>query len=118
MISSAVKLPGSSITVGPVNMAVCVKGKAGEVRTGMDQRDEAIKIGGMGATTLVFSGSKLSIPGVDEEFLKDDLWILGEILAKMEPAENDVIIIGSAEDGLSAELAARTAALHLFKSKK
>lgn len=115
IISKTVELPRSSLTVGPVNTAVCVKGRANKVRMGLDQRDEAIKAGGMGATTLVFTDKRLFIPGVDEKFLSDDIWIFDVIQTKMEPEENDVIIIGSAKNMAFAELAAKTAALDLLR---
>jgi len=113
-ISGEIKVPKSSITVGCSNTAVLVRNAASAVKRGIEQRDAAIKIGALGATTLVFDGSKLIIPSVEEEkFMRDPIHEI--LISKLKPKNGDVIIIGSAEDDHSASLGAKTAALELLK---
>ncbi|MGI9012036.1 MAG: DUF4443 domain-containing protein [Nitrososphaeraceae archaeon] len=53
MHSKETVIPKSSITVGKFNYVVLVKNIANSIRSGIEQRDVAIKSGAMGATTLL-----------------------------------------------------------------
>jgi len=117
-ISEGIEVPGSSLTVGPFNVAILVRGAARKVRSGLEQRDAAIKVGALGATTLVFRDNRLIMPGVGEDILRDASAICDLFVSKLGPKENDVIIIGSANDRQVAEFGAKTAALELLKSKE
>ena len=114
-VSGGLKVPESPLTVGAANVAVLVKGASEKVRYGMEQRDAAIKVGAKGATTLIFKDGRLVLPGVDEEALQNVEEIYGILKSNLKPEEDDVIIIGSAGDERTAELAAKTAALKLLK---
>ncbi len=52
----------SSLTVGKFNYAVLVKNIANSIRSGIEQRDIAIKSGAIGATTLIFKDGKFLVP--------------------------------------------------------
>ena len=114
-ISPGIKVPESPLTVGSSNVAVLVKGASSFVKYGMEERDAAIKVGALGATTLIFKGNRLLLPGVNEESIKGIQQIKEYLTSKLMPSEDDVIIIGSSDDERSAELAAKTAALNLVK---
>lgn len=116
-LSEETKVPESSLTVGPSNMAVLIKKAADSVKHGLEQRDAAIKVGALGATTLIFKNNKLTMPGVSEDVFQDIQSIHNLLTAKLRPEEGDVVIIGSADDKRTAEFAAKTAALKLLKSK-
>jgi len=116
-ISREVEVPPSPLTVGTFNIAVLVRNAGSAVKYGLEQRDAAIMTGARGATTLIFSNNRLRMPGVTEDVFKDIPSIREALLSKLEPKENDVIIIGSAEDKRSAELGAKIAALELLKSR-
>ncbi len=114
-ISEGTDIPYSPITVGPFNIAVLVRDTAHRVKRGVEQRDTAIKAGALGATTLIFSNNKLTMPSNEEAF--KDLSPIDNILAsKLNPKENDVIIVGSGENKRIAEIGAKMAALKLLKS--
>ena len=113
-----VEVPESSLTVGPFNTAILVRGMAHMVRKGVEQRDAAIRVGASGATTLIFRNKRLIMPGVSEDILKDAPTIQDLLVSKLKPEENDVIILGSANDKQTAELGAKTAAFELLKSKE
>ena len=116
-ISEGIEVPNSPLTVGPFNMAVLVRDVAHRVRRGVEQRDAAIKVGALGATTLIFSRSKLTMPSSGEDVFKGISAIHEMLVSKINPKENDAIIIGSGENKKSAEIGAKMAALELLKSE-
>ena len=117
-ISEGVEVPPSSLTVGPFNMAVLVRDVARAVKRGVEQRDTAIKAGALGATTLIFSRNKLTMPSVEEEDIFKGIPSIREVLlSRLCPKENDVILIGSGENKRIAEIGAKMAAFELLKSK-
>jgi predicted transcriptional regulator len=114
-ITEGIEVPNSPLTVGPFNIAVLVRNAAHAVRTGVEQRDKAIKVGALGATTLIFSRSKLTMPSCEEDVFKGISSIYNMLVSKLNPKENDAIIIGSGENKTSAEIGAKMAALELLK---
>ncbi len=101
-----------SIALGKFNYAVLVKDIAFNIKSGIEQRDAAIKLGAVGATTLIFKNGRLLMPDTREDLLRNNPKIHSLIIKKLEPEDNDVIIIGSSENKRTAELAAKSAALH------
>jgi predicted transcriptional regulator len=116
VVSEPVDVPSTPLTVGPFNVAVRIAGMKDFIKKGLEQRDAAIKAGAKGATTLVFTGHRLTMPGTEEDVSKNDSSIFAS-LSGLSLKEGDVIIIGSAEEKIKAELAAKTAALELLKLK-
>jgi len=115
-ISSASAIPRSSLTVGGFNMAILVKDAASSVRAGLEQRDAAIRVGAQGATTLIFGRGKLTMPSVKEDIFKDAPNVREMIVSRLKPHENDLVVIGSAKNRLTAELGAIAAALETLKA--
>ncbi|MEM0365304.1 MAG: DUF4443 domain-containing protein [Candidatus Nitrosocaldus sp.] len=110
MIVAETSIPKCSLTVGESNYAVRVKGIANAIRSGVEQRDAAIKVGALGATTLVYRGSMFIMPGSNNNvYIKEQDAI--DRLNELMPEEDDVIIIGSAYNVKVAELAAKYAAI-------
>ncbi len=116
-MSEESEIPESSLTVGPHNVAVLIRNAGDSVKYGLEQRDAAIRAGGLGATTLIFRNDRLTMPGVSKDVFQNIQAIHDLLVAKLKPEENDVIVIGSADDKQIAELAAKTTALKLLKSK-
>jgi len=114
-ISDETDVPRSSLTVGPFNIAVLIKNAAHAIKGGLEQRDAAIKVGAQGATTLTYSRGRLNMPNVEEDVFRDAPAIRETLVSKLKPRENDVIIIGSANDRLAAELGALAATLETLK---
>jgi hypothetical protein len=105
-------IPKSSITVGKFNYVVLVKNIAHSIRSGIEQRDIAIKSGAMGATTLIFKDGKFLISGTNFNALVDELYVQKMLIENLHPNNNDVIIIGSDNHNKQhAEIAAKNAAL-------
>ncbi|KPV63450.1 MAG: hypothetical protein AOA66_0926 [Candidatus Bathyarchaeota archaeon BA2] len=114
-ISEGVEVPPSPLTVGPFNIAVLVRDAAGVVKMGLEQRDTAIKAGALGATTLIFSRNRLTMPSMEKiDVFKGISSIHEMLISKLNPKENDVIVIGSGENKRLAELGAKMAAFELL----
>jgi predicted transcriptional regulator len=118
IISEGVEVPNSPLTVGPVVIAVLVKDAARKVRRGAEQRNTAIRAGGRGATTLIFSDKKLIMASKKDHSLEDILPIHDILLSKMNPEEDGVILLGSGVDRTSAEIGAIMAAIKLLKAEE
>jgi hypothetical protein len=116
ILSEQVEIPSTPLTVGRFNIAIRVVGMKNSVKYGLEQRDAALKAGAKGATTLVFTKNKLAMPGTGEDVSKSGASIIAA-LSKLRLKEDDVIIIGSSDDKIDAELGAKTAALELLKSR-
>lgn len=114
-LSKAVEVPSSSLTVGPFNVAVLVRDSAQAVKSGMEQRDVAIKSGASGATTLIFTRNKLSMPTREQDISVAVPSLHNQLVTKFKPKENDVIIVGSGENMGLAEIGAKMAAIKLLK---
>jgi hypothetical protein len=112
MIPNETDIFKCSIALGKFNYAVLIKDIAFNVKSGIEQRDAAIKLGAVGATTLIFKNGSLLMPGTREDLLRNNRKIHSLILKKLKPEDNDVVIIGSSENKRTAELAAKSAALH------
>jgi predicted transcriptional regulator len=115
-ISKQIQIPQSSLTIGSFNIAICVKNAADLVKSGVEQRDAAIKVGAQGATTLIFNNGKLKMPLLNESIFKDFQSMCKLLISELAPNENDVIIIGSAKDKLTAELATIAATLETLEA--
>ena len=114
-ISREVEIPPSPITVGAYNIAVLVRDAGNAVNYGLEQRDAAIMIGAIGATTLIYMMGGLEMPGAKEDVLKELPSVRNILISELKPRENDVIVIGSADDKRLAELGAKSAVYELLK---
>jgi hypothetical protein len=109
-ISKPIKIDMKEYTVGKYNAAILVKNSSKKVKFGIEQRDEAIKIGADGATTLVCSNNRLLFPGCNRKITE-----LEKTLRKYFKIENgDVIVIGSGPTKKISEEASIKVALSLW----
>lgn len=105
-------LPKCSIALGKYNYVVLLKQISFAIKSGIEQRDSAIKMGALGATTMLFKEGKFVMPDSNYESVKKEPAIHELLMKKLEPVEGDVIIIGSDDiNRQTAELAAKNAAL-------
>ncbi len=109
-ISKPIKIDTSDYAVGKYNTAILVKKSAKKVKFGIEQRDEAIKIGADGATTLVCSDNRLIFPGCNRKITK-----LERVLREHFSIERgDVIVIGSGSTEKISEEASIKVALSFW----
>jgi hypothetical protein len=111
-IPAEMSLPKCSVALSRFNYAVLVREFGFAVRLGIEQRDAAIKMGAIGATTLLFKDNKFVMPASSNDSLRKDRYVRKMLVEKLNPRDGDVIIIGSADSNQkTAELAAKNAAL-------
>src|ERR687888_910668 len=114
-IPSEANMPKCSIALGKFNYVVLLKNYSFAIRSGIEQRDAAIKMGALGATTLLYKEHKFVMPGAynnNKDFLQKESHITNLLIDKLKPEDNDVIIIGSDNKNLRiAEFGAKNAAL-------
>ncbi len=105
-----------NMTGKPHNCLVLVREAGRKVKSGMEQRDEAIRIGRGGATTLVVDGEKLIIPGFDEKTDLSEAYPdeAERIMKLLRPSDGDAAVIGSEDTLQAAEEAAEVAASTLL----
>ena len=115
-LSKPYAINARQLALDKASAAVLVKGVAGSVKRGIEQRDAAVRAGATGACTLIFRSGKLFMPmGEQGE------WALGlnellfqEIQQAFTPGNNDVITIASAPTAEMAEHCVIAAALTLI----
>src|SRR5919201_1939175 len=66
-IPSEANMPKCSIALGKFNYVVLLKNYSFAIRSGIEQRDAAIKIGALGATTLLYKVHKFVMPNAYNE---------------------------------------------------
>ena len=117
-IPAETSLPKCSVALGKFNHAVLLKNLSYAIKSGIEQRDAAIKMNAIGATTLLYKDKKLVMPtNMNQNSLKKEPEIRKHLIEKLKPEQEDVIIIGSSDnDSRTAEMAAKNAALSTLVS--
>jgi len=105
-----------------VNPYFCmIKSATKKLTNGIEQRDAAIKVGGTGASCLIYDGTNLTFPILsmskdDDEYMKVNEEIQKYFEEKIKLLDSsleksDIIIIGQGNDSKKARLSALNAAL-------
>jgi len=113
-IFKKVKIGKSELAFANYNFAILIKNHRHKVKSGMEQRDAAIMAGAKSATTIVLKKGNLIIPSVSRNVAKDFPKASNQIVQLLKPEENDVIIIGSADNLGKAEYGMLAAAWTLL----
>ena len=116
-ICAETQIPKSSISISVFNYAILLRFVKYAIKQGVEQRDAAIKMGAKGATTLVYKDGKFLIPGTKYNALKDERTIEKILKTKLNPVNDDIIIIASDDSSIVlSELASKSAALYTLES--
>jgi len=111
-IPAECEVPKCSIALGKFNYAILLKQLSVAIKLGIEQRDAAIKVGGIGATTLFFRRGKFVIPVTNIDSLKKEPQVHRLLIKELNPKDGDVVIIASSDrDEKVAEISAKNAAL-------
>ena len=114
-IPSEGNMPKCSIALGKFDYVVLLRNYGFAIKSGIEQRDAVIKMGALGATTLLYKDHKFVMPGAyynNKNSLQIESSIASLLIDKLKPEDDDVIIIGSDNENLrTAEFAAKNAAL-------
>ena len=118
-IPAECKIPKCSIALGEFNYTILLKKLGSAINIGIEQRDAAIKVGGIGATTLLFRKGKFMTPTANIDSLRKEPQIYRLLIEELNPKDGDVVIIASSEkDRRIAELSAKSAALFTVMNHK
>jgi len=79
-----------------------VRNSGHKVKSGIEQRDAAIVAGAKRAIAIVDKAGKLSIEPVSQNIQRDFPKAASQILQKIKPVNNDVVIIAGADTPLKA----------------
>jgi DNA-binding PadR family transcriptional regulator len=91
------KVRVKGLTLGKEDYAILVKNAANKIKSGIEQRDEAIKVGAAGASTLIYDGKRLKLPGDLVDIKKEYPGVIEEISSKFPLEKGDIIIVGSGD---------------------
>jgi len=116
MFKKRVEIGKSELALADYDVAILVKSCGHKVKSGVEQRDAAVVAGAKGATTIVFKKGRLIIPSVSRDVARDFPKAASQIVKFLEPEENDVIIIGSADSLGKAEYGVLAAAWTLLNN--
>ncbi|HYZ49273.1 MAG TPA: DUF4443 domain-containing protein, partial [Nitrososphaeraceae archaeon] len=96
-IPSEANMPKCSIALGKFNYVILLRKYGFAIKSGIEQRDAAIKIGAVGATTLLYKDRKFIMPGTydNKNSLQKEPHIVNLLIDKLKPTDDDVMIIGS-----------------------
>ncbi len=97
--SKPVFLDAGELTVGEKDCAIVVRNAANKIKSGLEQRDAAIKAGADGATVLVCRNGRLEMPLVKRGVAKAEK----ELREHFAIENGDVILIGTAGNKNKAE---------------
>lgn len=100
------------LTIGKKDVAVLVKNAAKKVKMGINERDAAIKKGSLGASVLIFRDKELRFPDQNKLNIKNK-----SLYKSFELEEEDVLIIGTDNTIVKAEIAAIAALFALVRNK-
>lgn len=111
IIPNECKIEKNNITTSKNNHAIILKKYSSAIKTGLEQRDYAIMYGSSGCTTLVFKNNRFVFPGEDKDCLGKEKKVKQTLLEKLNPSNEDIIIISSSDDSFVAEISAKNSAL-------
>jgi predicted transcriptional regulator len=113
-----VEIGKTALTTSKYNYAFLVKNKAHKIKSGIDQRDAAIMGGARRALVIVCRNGRLMIESVSNSIEDEFPEAANEILEKLNPGDNDVIIIAGADDPLKSKRGAFAASWVLIGNDK
>jgi predicted transcriptional regulator len=113
-----VEIGKTALTTSKYNYAFLVKNKAHKIKSGIDQRDAAIMGGAKRALVIVSTNGRLKIESVSNSIEDEFPEAASEILDKLTPEDNDVIIIAGADDPVKAKRGAFAASWVLIGNDK
>lgn len=98
-------------------IGILVKNVAKEIKSGIDERDLAIKYGADGLIVLVCYNSKLVIPSLENESIDYLRELKKNVQEVFRPEDGDVVIVSGASHTNKAELSALACALYLISKR-
>ncbi len=105
-------LEHTTSAIGRYQVALLVRGMAGMIDKGVEQRDSGLKSGGDGCTTIICRKGKLILP--PDWDVESNTPELASQIRRYSVTEGDIVLIGGSNtDRREAAMAANSAALEL-----
>lgn len=98
------------------NVAILIKKCGYRVKSGIEQRDAAIKVGAKGATVIIYRKGYFVIPSASEDASREYPKLTKKLEEVFKPEDGDVIIISGADRQETAEYSAIAAAWTLINN--
>lgn len=114
IFNKKIEIGKNELTLANCNFAILAKNCGHQIKSGLEQRDAALMAGAKGATTVLYKDGCLIIPSVSDDAVRDFPEAANQIIESLQPEENDVIVIGSADGLEKAEYGALAAAWTLI----
>lgn len=108
------EIKANELALADYNYAILVKNRGYKVKSGVEQRDAAVMAGAKGATTIMLKKGRLIIPSVSDNVAEDFPKVTNQTIKLLQPKENDVVIIVSADTLRKAEYGTLAAAWTLL----
>ncbi len=108
----------TALTTSKYNYAFLVKNRGHKVKSGIDQRDAAIMGGARRALVIVSKNGRLMIESVSNSIENEFPEAASEILGKLNPEDNDAIIIAGADNPSKAKMGAFMASWTLIENDR
>jgi len=93
----------NELATSPFNYGFLVKDVGHKIKSGIEQRDEAVFAGARKAIAIVNEKGCLTIKTVSTDVKRDFPKAIAEILKQVTPMNNDVILIAGADDLFKAK---------------
>lgn len=91
-------IDAGNLSLASKSVVAHIRGGARAIRSGIEQRDAAIKAGALGAITVIFHDGKFFLPPDRFDLSKKNPDITERFRQEFQLSEGDVLVMGSAED--------------------
>jgi predicted transcriptional regulator len=109
IFSEKVEIERNKLIHASYNFAILARNCGNKIKSGIEQRDAAVKVGAKGAAAIIFKEGRFIIPSVSIDAAKDFPNLTEHLIKIFKPKENDVIVIGGADTPQVAEYGAMAA---------
>ncbi|MEM2911061.1 MAG: DUF4443 domain-containing protein [Candidatus Bathyarchaeia archaeon] len=103
IFSKKIEIERNKLIPANYNFAVLAKNCGHKIKSGIEQRDAAVKVGAKGAAVIVYKNGRFTIPSVSDDTSRDFPELTEQLIKLLQPNENDVIVVGGADTVYMAE---------------
>ncbi len=91
-------IDAGNLSIELKNVAAHIQGGASSIRSGIEQRDAAIKAGASGAITVIFHENRFLLPPDSFDLSRKNAYLTEQFRHEFRLSEGDVLVIVSAGD--------------------
>jgi len=97
-VHAVTEIDAGNLSLGPKNAVAHIRGGARSVRSGIEQRDAAIRAGAAGAITVIYHDGKFLLPPDGFDISERNQIITERFRKDFDLLEGDALVIGSGVD--------------------